>query len=186
MKPTLIAGIVVITLLITGTGLAEGNADFRKVDWGMSPEQVKKAEPADQITGEMPEVLIYKGEIAGIRASIFYLFDQDKLTRGLYSIETGEQDMIVKDYETIRTFMLKQYGEPAEVKMGLEKEISTDELDPENPDDLYTLVLKKFLSPEIIWKKGGTQIYLRLTEKDGLVAVMIDYIPNNFFPMEKE
>jgi len=61
--------------------------------------------------------------------------------------------------------------------MGLEKEMSTDELDPENPDDLYTLVLKKFLSPEIIWKKGGTQIYLRLTEKDGLVAVMIDYIP---------
>jgi len=186
MKPTLIAGIALITLLVTGTGLAEGQADFREVEWGMSPDQVKETELSNQLTGEMPAVLIYEGEVAGIKASIFYLFDDSKLIRGIYSIETGEQDTIVKDYETIRTSMLKQYGEPAEEKMGLEKELSTDELNPDDPDDLYTLVLQKFIKPEIIWKKGETRIYLRLTEKDGLVAIMIDYIPENFFPVKKE
>ena len=116
----------------------------------MSPEQVKKTEPASQLTGEMPEVLIYEGEIDGTNASIFYLFDDDKLNRGLYSIETTQQDTIVKDYETIRTFMLKQYGDPAEVKMGPKDDMYTGDLDPANPDDLYTLVLRKSISPETI------------------------------------
>jgi len=174
----------VITLLLTGPGLAKGDADFREVDWGMSQDQVKKTELSSALFGEMPGLLIYEGEIAGIKTSIFYLFDEDKLVRGLYSIETGEQDKIIKDYGTIRTFMLKHYGEPAEEKMGLEKDLSTDDLNPDDPDDLYTLVLQKYLKPEIIWNKGATRIYLRLTEKDGLVAVMIDYIPDSFFSAE--
>jgi len=181
MKRIIIAWIITLSLLLAGNGLAEGNADFREVSWGMSQDQVKKTESSSLLTGEMPGIQIYEGEINGIKASIFYLFDQDKLVRGIYSIETGEQDTIVKDYETVRTFMLKQYGEPAEEKMGLEKELSTDNLNPNDPDDLYTLVLQKYLKPEIIWKKEGTRIYLRLTEKDGMVAVMIDYIPENFF-----
>ena len=182
MKHLFLAGVITITLFSIGARLAEGKTDFRKVSWGMSPEQVKKTEPASQLTGEMPEVLIYEGEIAGINASIFYLFDDGKLNRGLYSIETAQQDTIVKDYETIRTFMLKQYGDPSEVKMGPKDEMYTGDLDPANPEDLYALVLRKSISPETIWERGKTRIYLRLIEKDGRLAVMIDYI---IFPAEK-
>jgi hypothetical protein len=182
MKHLVLAGVITITLFSIGAGLVEGGSDFREVNWGTSPEQVKETESASQLTGEMPEVLIYEGETAGIKASIFYLFDDGKLNRGLYSIETAQQDTIVKDYETIRTFMLKQYGEPDKVKMGPKDEMYTGDLNPDDPKDLYELVLRKSISPETIWKKGDTRIYLRLIEKDGLVAVMVDYI---IFPAEK-
>jgi hypothetical protein len=185
MKCLFLAGVFIIIIIPITAGVVEGGTDFREVNWGMSPEQAKKTEPGDKLTGEMPAVLIYEGEIAGIKASIFYLFDDSKLIRGLYSIDTSRQDTIVIDYETIRAFLLEQYGEPDEVKMGVKEEISTGELDPANPEDLYTLVIRKAVSPETIWKKGATRIYLQLTEKDGLVAVMVDFIPDNFFPPEK-
>ena len=60
--------------------------------------------------------------------------------------------------------------------------MTTGDLDPANPDDLYTLVLRKSVSPETIWKRGNTHIYLRLIEQDGRVAIMVDYI---IFPVEK-
>ncbi len=181
MKNISIASTTVIVLLFAGAGLAKGEANFREANWGMSPEQVKKTEPASQLTGEMPGVLTYDGEIAGIKASIFYIFDDGKLNRGLYSVE-GQQDAIIKDYETTKAFLLNQYGEPDEVKMGPEDEMDYGELDPAKPDDLYTLVLRKSVSPETIWKKGDTRIYLRLIEQDGRVAVMVDYI---IFPAGK-
>jgi len=182
MKMLFILGVFAVNIFLIANGWAAGTADFREANWGMSPDQVKKTELSTQLSGEMPGLLIFEGEIASIRASIFYFFDDDKLVRGLYSIETGEQDIIVKDYETIRAFMLKQYGEPDEVKMGPKDEMFTGDLDPANPDDLYALVLRKSISPETIWERGKTRIYLRLIEKDGLVAVMIDYI---IFPSEK-
>ena len=185
MKMSFILGIFTVNIFLIANGWAAGAADFREVNWGMSPDQVKKTELSNQLSGEMPGLLIFEGEIAGVRASIFYLFDDDKLVRGLYSIETGEQDIIVRDYETIRAFLLKQYGEPDEITMGEKEEISTGELDPADPKDLYTLVIRKALSPQTIWEQDGTRIYLRLTEKDGLLAVMVDYIPDSFFPAEK-
>ncbi len=181
MKNISIAGILVIILLFAGAGVTKGEADFREVNWGMSQDQVKETEPAGQLTGEMPGVLTYEGEIAGVKASIFYLFNDNKLNRGLYSIDSP-QDSIIKDYEAIRSLLLKQYGEPDEVKIGPEDDMTTGDLDPANPDDLYTLVLRKSVSPETIWKRGNTHIYLRLIEQDGRVAIMVDYI---IFPVEK-
>ena len=72
--------------------------------------------------------------------------------------------------------MLKQYGEPAEVKMGPKDEMFTGDLDPGNPEDLYSLVLRKSISPETIWETGRTRIYLQLIEKDGRVAITIGYV----------
>ncbi len=181
MKRLFMALAVTLTLFTFFTGQVRGGENFGAADWGMSPEQVKNSETSDRLTGEMPGVLTYDGEIAGIKASIFYIFDDGKLNRGLYSVE-GQQDAIIKDYETIKAFLLKQYGEPAEVKMGPEDEMDYGELDPAKPDDLYTLVLRKSVSPETIWKEGDTRIYLRLIEQDGRVAVMVDYI---IFPAGK-
>jgi len=182
MRHLFLAGIATSILFSIGVGLARGEADFRQANWGMSQEQVKETEPSDKLTGEMPEVLIYEGEIAGIKASIFYLFDEGKLARGLYSIETRRQDTIVADYETIRAFMLKQYGVTAEVKMGPEEEMFTGEHDPNDPEELYSLVLRKSISPETTWDEDNTRIYLRLFEQDGRVSVMVAHI---IFPAEK-
>ena len=176
MKTFCVMGVTAVALFSIGAVLAGGEADFRKVRWGMTPKQVKETEPPDQLNGELPGLLSYDGEIAGIRAWILYLFDEDKLVRGVYSIETLQQDTIIKDYETIRAFMLKQYGEPAEVKMGPKDEMFTGDLDPADPEELYTLVLRKAISPETIWETGRTRIYLQLIEKDGRVAIIIGYI----------
>ena len=178
MKKFCIASVIIIALISIGAVPAEeetGPPDFRQATWGMTVKQVKEAEKSAKLDGELPGLLSYDGEIAGIRAWILYLFDEDKLVRGIYSIETS-QDTIIKDYETIRAFMLKQYGEPAEVKMGPKDEMFTGDLDPGNPEDLYSLVLRKSISPETIWETGRTRIYLQLIEKDGRVAITIGYV----------
>ncbi len=156
----------------------EGPSDFRQVRWGASPEAVRKTEAADRQTGALPGLLLYEGEIAGVRASIFYYFDGDTLARGIYTVETLDQGTVMNDYEKIRGYMLKEYGEPSEERLNL-KEEAVGDLDPAAPGDRYQLVLRQAMSPETIWETGHTRIYLQLTEKDGRVAIEIDYFPSD-------
>lgn len=175
MKVVFVVGVLLITLFLAGSGLTEEGTDFRKSRWGMPPDEVKKTESSEQMSGEMPGVLSYEGEIAGVKAWILFLFDDGKLERGVYSIDAG-QDSVIEDYEKVRDYMLKKYGKPTEVKMGPGDDMFTGDLDPTNPADLYSLVLRKSVRPETIWKRDETQIYLRLIEQDGRVAIRIDYL----------
>ncbi|MFH1037656.1 MAG: hypothetical protein V1789_03170 [PVC group bacterium] len=179
MKALCAASVIVIALLISVPAGAEeetGPPDFRQARWGMSPDEVKKTETEARQSGEMPELLLYEGDIAGVRASIFYLFDQGKLARGICTVEPPGQDAVMDDYEGIRAYLLKEYGEPAEEELNL-KEEAVGDLDPADPGDRYQLVLRKAMGPLTVWTSGRTRIYLQLTEKDSRVAIHIGYFP---------
>jgi len=179
MKALSTAGVFVIALLVGGLAGAEeetGPPDFRRARWGMSPDEVKQTETEARRSGETPELLLYEGDIAGVSASFFYLFDQGKLARGICTVEPAVQDTVMDDYERIRAYLLKEYGEPAEEELNL-KEEAVGDLDPADPGDRYQLVLRKAMGPLTVWMSGGTRIYLQLTEKDGRVAVQIGYFP---------
>lgn len=176
MKKIFLIPLLIISILPAGAGRAQEEADFRGVKWGVSRKEVKEQEASSRLVGEMPDLLVYQGEIAGIPASIFYLFDGNKLVRGIYSIENDRQNAIIKDYETIRSFLLKRYGEPTAVKTEPEGESPTGDLNPAQPEYLYSLILQGSARPEITWKQDSTRVCLRLVKKDNRVELMVDYI----------
>ena len=63
-----------------------GPFDFRHARWGMSMEDVKKRESAS-LVGEDEESLLYTGLLDGQRVVITYVFVDDKLWRGVYSLD---------------------------------------------------------------------------------------------------
>jgi hypothetical protein len=61
-------------------------------------------------------------------------------------------------------------------KLNLEDGEAAGDLDPDNLDGLVELVLAGGAEPMTYWETGATEIYLRLTEKDGRAAIQLDYL----------
>ena len=92
-----------------------GEFSFRKTTWGMSREQVKASEDGVP-TGEMPEVITYRGEVEGIPVIVGYLFDGDKLIKAGYLMQGSYEDpnSYISDYNKVKDFLINEHGTPAQ------------------------------------------------------------------------
>jgi hypothetical protein len=102
--------LAVITLTLTLTVMGQ---DFRKVTWGMSPNQVKSRE-TDELMEETSELLIYKTNLAEYDALLGYIFASEKLIRTKYIVTETHLNWndYVSDYDRLNGFLKKKYGEP--------------------------------------------------------------------------
>jgi len=103
--------IIIITLYFV---FLFGN-DFRKADWGMSIEEVKKTEETE-ILKETNDVLVYETTLAGYQALVAYIFAGNKLTRAKYSFieDHSNKNDYISDYSNLKTLLTKKYGNPYE------------------------------------------------------------------------
>lgn len=170
--------ILLAALAVSAAGVVRaGEFDFRRTYWGMFQEDVREAETEAEPFGETEDTLSFQGEIAGVRAWILYLFRDDGLDRGVYSIEPIDQATVMDDYRAVRAFLLDLHGAGAEEDMNLKEESElAGTLDPYNPDELLRLVLARAAAPVTTWQTDRSEIYLRLIEKDGRAAIQIDYL----------
>ena len=155
----------------------DGETDFRRARWGMTPDQVREAETEAEPFGATETTLSFQGEVAGVRAWILYLFRDDKLIRGVYSIEPPDQDRVPEYYHALRYHFLDLHGAGETEDMNLDEESElAGILDPYNPDELLKLVLARAAAPVTYWRTERSEIYLRLFEKDGHAAIQADYL----------
>lgn len=88
--------------------------DFRNVDFGMTMEQVKKAEknlePRDEYELSSGGSIWYDVEIESVSGKLDYSFSDGKLSDISFISNTSENYM--EDFETLKKYLIKNYGEP--------------------------------------------------------------------------
>lgn len=103
-----------IMVFICGIGYAQdSDPNFRDASWGMSKSEVKKNEEKD-IDIELSGTLRYIDNIIGMYAKVYYLFTDNKLTRGKYIFDEdppNPQDHI-SDFKKTKRLLKKKYGTP--------------------------------------------------------------------------
>lgn len=100
----------VLLLCISARGIC---ADFRNVNWGASPQEVKIVEKVSLVS-ETSRLLVYRGRLANLNAVFGYHFVNGRLCRGSYMFEEKHtnRNAYISDYERINTLLKKKYGEP--------------------------------------------------------------------------
>ncbi len=172
---TIVVSLAGLVLLAAGIVRAE-EFDFRRARWGMSPGEVRNSETEAVPFADMEGILSYQGTIGGVEAVIFYLFQDNHLKRGVYSIEPVDPSEVIGDYQAARSLLFELHGRPPVEKLNLEDLEAAENLDPTDLEELLRLVLAKAAAPMTYWETESTEIYLRLDEKDGRGTIQIDYI----------
>ncbi|MBA7515713.1 hypothetical protein ES705_07756 [subsurface metagenome] len=87
--------------------------DFRKVNWGMSKEEVKATEDKEP-DSEFDNSLVYYAKIDGDDYLCGYTFLEDKLhnTGYVFIGEHSNKNDYIQDYKNLKEILTKKYGKP--------------------------------------------------------------------------
>jgi len=106
MKPTILC--TLLTLFIFNTVNA---ADFRKLNWGATTQQIIEAE------GKKPDfkekgVVFFRVSLNGIDGGAIYKLENNKLKQGIYMLKADGTDglRMLDQYETLDKLLEKKYG----------------------------------------------------------------------------
>ena len=168
----LLAALCALGPATAGTGRA-GELDFRRAGWGMSKEQVRASETEAEFFGETGEILIFRGEIAGAGTRILYVFRDGALERGVYAFEGTDGERVIEDYRAVLSFLIGLHGGDYELELNA---APGGTVDPDDLEALRELVLAGAADPVTAWRTDRSDIYLRLTNKDGRAAIEVHYL----------
>lgn len=95
-------------LLFTTTA---SSADFRKTEWGMSKEQVKKTETGE-ILEDTPDKIAYVETVVSYPVLLVYKFNGNKLIWGSYGFkqENETDDEYLEDFINFESVITNKYG----------------------------------------------------------------------------
>ncbi len=150
--------------------------DFRKVNWGMSKEEVKATEDKKPFS-EDATALYYKDvEIIGRNFFCFYGFMQDKLYSSSYSIGTtlGEihsnKNDYIDDYKSVKEILTKKYGKP-------KRDVVTwkNDLFKNKKQDWGTAISIGHLVYVSIWETPTTEIGMALGGNNYEIFLSVGY-----------
>ena len=87
--------------------------DFRQVDWGMTPNDVKSSETGKPVV-ENTNQIGYQVEIAGLKALLAYTFTENQLTSAGYVMleEHTNRNSYLVDAQNLRGLLEEKYGKP--------------------------------------------------------------------------
>ncbi len=161
--------IFIVFILISIPTLLFSEPDFRKVNWGDSPDYVRSNETASFESSDL------SGSIGSIRYStvislqdvvLFYYFVQDKLVASAYSIEENlpaSGNIYINSFEKFEALLQKIYGEP------IVKEIKwLDETLKNNKSDWGLALALEDLNFFTFWITNKTEIEHVLTGDGGM------------------
>lgn len=129
--------IIVLNLLIVGLfAMSAIGGDFRKVNWGMTVEEVKATEKPKIGVEDSSYCLIlsYDDTVGGLGCKTRYIFVNDSsettlvLVRGRYSFTdpVWANDQFFWDYKAIKEAVTDKYGEPFDGWEGWTPETATE------------------------------------------------------------
>ena len=95
--------------------LTQESYNFRKTTWGMSKEEVEKAEQGtEKLLSKDEHWLGYKEIVGGLECNLWYEFFHNKLVSAAYQFckEYIDPDGYIYDYRHLRALLKEKYGEP--------------------------------------------------------------------------
>ena len=156
-----------------------GPFDFRHVRWGMSVEDVKKRESAS-LVGEDEESLLYTGILDGQKVAITYLFVDDKLWRGVYSLDENfsNDNKYVDTYSSFVDMLKEKYGKPIKEENYWSKEHYKGKYDKRGMAYAVGDVVS-----QVTWENGDTSIFAKIDGNNFKISVRIFYSSNALEPI---
>ena len=155
---------------------------FRSIQWGNSKDVVQTLEK-NSLSYIGDEYVSYKGSIANLPCSIFYIFANDLLVRGRYYFEqehTNNNDFI-NDFNALGELLSEKYGSP-----DLDDQVWKSEVYKEMPSFWGMAIAMGNLSYHKIWYTENTTIHLQLYGDNFKVKCVIDYISTAYGHLEDE
>ena len=156
--------------------LCFGQGDFRKMNWGQSVEDLKKAYPEEQFfktNSDGFDVQTHSGTLAGIDVQIMYMFQDNKLYSGVYVFKNIGKDtqLNLNDYITISNILKKKYTiKNEDVWFNLRWK--------DKPDDLKLALMLKHVNLKETAQNGNKLIVHTLTQDENLgLAHSLLYAP---------
>lgn len=173
----------------------QSSPDIRKADWGASKADVLATEatqPSEVRSAEGETVVRYDGvKLAGLDASVVYIFAQDRLVRAKYLIKAGHPEdlnQFIADYRQVEPVLRNAHGQPTDQKaVWLDDSLQEErksylEQDRALAEDILPsdrnvglAVSKGFLKLYTEWTTGRTHILHALTGADGAITHQIEY-----------
>jgi hypothetical protein len=151
---------------------AEKTADFRKVFWGMSRDQVKALEPS-KLSSEKEGTLIYHADLPEFgKVVIGYSFAEGKLVIAVYVSEEKHTNanLYIDDYDKIKGILTAKYGKPDADELLWKNELFKDQ-----PDHWGMAVSAGHLLYQARWKTKTTEILEKLQGDNYDVNLLVKY-----------
>lgn len=151
-----------------------GPFDFRHARWGMSMEDVKKRESAS-LVGEDEESLLYAGLLDGQKVVITYAFVDDKLWRGVYSLDENfsNDNRYVDIYSKFIDMLKEKYGKPKREIDHWSKEYYRGKYEKRGMAYAVGDVVS-----QVTWENGDTSIFAKIDGNNFKISVRIFYSSN--------
>lgn len=147
-----------IALVVAGCGSVAHSADqpaydFRKIRWGMNPDQVKATEgkPVSDSQG----VLAYDVTVDGYDVSLYYTFVESQLVSAMYAfkVKHNNPQEYLDDFAKVKAILQQKYGVPKIDKMEWK-----DNLYKNDPEHWGLAVSVGVMICRTIWENNSTQI----------------------------
>lgn len=171
--------ILCIALLLCSTVFA-GEPDFRNVSWGMSYEEVLKAEKLTPISKE-DTVIGYKTSINSYDCNLIYDFAEDKLYAGMYFFLRAHTNYnnYISDYKSLKKLLEKKYGVSAEN----DKMITNEAANVLEPGAALAMGYLAYISK---WDTDTTDITLALMGGNFEFKLVILYQSKEYAPLVEQ
>lgn len=159
--------------------------EFAGVKWGASKADVraKRSKPRKDKEGRWNHVYGYKESLFGKESSVYFVFVEDQMVRGIYFIGAYENYADKNDYlsdaSTVRDALIEKYGPPQSDDIEWNNSLYKD-----SPSEYGRAVARGHLERRTIWEEKGVRIMLLLTGENGEVSVSIRYVHEKL--VEKE
>jgi hypothetical protein len=150
----------------------EEKFDFRRTNWGMTKDEVKKAEPKGP-KHETEDSLIFDGSYRDMITYITYQFKDGKLYRAgvLYPEKLASDSLYLENYENIKQDAIKAYGKPA-----LDEETLLNPGAVIEPDKKGEAVCRGDLALGAQWNVPGSMVVLMFRGEGEKCLVSLIYM----------
>ena len=153
-------------------------ADFRKVRWGMSEEEVKAIEGnnpsySDKLDGRNARYIGYETTLMGNDVLLVYYFGSNGLYAARYAWleEHNNDSLYISDYDNVRTQLTNKYGSPS-----YDNEIWDNSSHKNYYSDNKGQALSfGYLSYITSYKTNRTKISMKMSADNYDVTFLIDY-----------
>jgi len=154
--------------------------DFRKADWGMSKEQVKKIE-VNKLFKETDKFLAFNGIVGGFECIMYYNFAYDKLTSARYIIIQKRDKSIkyVEDYELIKSGLIAKYGKPTEDEI-----LWKSDMYRKDYNKWGEALIKDQLVLYSSWLLDNTSIFYTINASSGDLEHILEYNSRELSPLD--
>lgn len=170
-KHTVTFFISIMILIIFPVMMFAQDYDFRKVIWGMTPEQVKTSETLEVI-GVNDHIMAYDTTLLCKDIKLMYSFTNGKLTGAYYLLfeEHTNKNLFITDYNDFKKALTKKYKEPETDRI-----VWINDLFKSDPSNHGIAISYGHLSYLSTWNTDGTTINLMLMGDNFRIRCAIVY-----------